>query len=410
MTMKNQQQQQPAASLSSSKSSSKASSVSTTQQHQQQLRSRRSRIDRDQARDRREERQIRKLVAQSSQSTNQYMIRFYLVVGTAIILSILALLQYTRPRFLYQHLNKQKRPRPYVLGTMYPPAIIQDLDHQELPRFFQTLSIVTPENVHARHEVARLAHSRTNLRDATAFSTKVKVWDQSQFQIYLDHHVCGTYFTDMYEKARQQGDTDRQLDLAMWCLLTTKMVEGFFLPTIDWVDSPMAFLQQRGMVFPSQTRDQDDQRRLSTSMYLDPRTPSTLESFDPTSRTAMLPSKMLTWILTNEPNHFESSQEHRRAMELFLYELVHAEGDDHFLVLEAHPCQDGQMLQPQKHSKRSMAKECIPSPNGNGEWKCCEFILPESEGGNFEEDDDNVNVNDNQKVQELEKEESSLRR
>jgi hypothetical protein len=56
-----------------------------------------------------------------------------------------------------------------------------------------------------------------------------------------------------------------------------------------------------------------------------------------------------------------------------------------------------------------MAKECIPSPNGNGEWKCYEFVLPGPEGGNFEEDDDD-NVNVHQKVQAQEKEESRLRR
>jgi hypothetical protein len=371
-------------------------------------------MDRDQARDQREERKIKKQVEQSSQTTNHYMIRLYLVVGTAIIVTIVALLNTARPRFLYQRQDpkQQKRPRPYTLGTMYPPAIIQDLDNKELPRFFQTWSIVTPENGKARHEVTRVAHSRAKLRADSVYPVHVKVWDQAQFQIYLHHNICGTYFSDMYEKARQQGDMDRQLDLTMWCLLTTKVVEGFFLPTVDWVDSPIAFLQQRGMVFYNNhhhdnQEDEHQSPRLSSSMYLNPRTTATT-TLDPSSSTttAMLPSKMLTWVLSNEPSQFESPQEYRRAMEMFLYELVHAEGDDHFLVLEATCGQKQAHSNVSKKLKRSMAKECNDNSNNNDE-ECCEYLLPESEGGNFEDDDNDDHVKPEEEDQE--QSQSSLR-
>jgi hypothetical protein len=396
-----QQQQQPALSSSKIMSSTNANTANTSSSlSSSQLRSRRSRIDRDQARDQREENIVKKHIQQSSQKTNHYMIRLYLVVGTTIIVTILALLNHTRPRFLYQrqqqrNKKQQRRPlQPFILGTMYPPAIIQDLDHKELPRFFQTLSIVTPENVHARHEVARVVHSRVNLRADSTFPVSVKVWDLAQFQIYLDHNICGPFFSEMYEKARHQGDVDRQLDLSMWCLLTTKVVEGFFLPSIDWVDSPIAFLKQRGMVFQTHThtstttatREDNDQPRLSSSMYLNPRSSTTFEEESSSSSsktmTAILPSKMLTWVLSNEPSHFESPQDYRRAMEMYLYELVHnAKGDHHFLFLEAHCYGQGQG---QAHLKRSMAKECGRDNND----ECCEFLLPESEGGHFDHDDD----------------------
>lgn len=55
---------------------------------------------------------------------------------------------------------------------------------------------------------------------------------------------CGSDFSQVYPNSTEE----RKNDMVMWCLLATKVVEGFFLESVQLMDSALILAKGRGMV------------------------------------------------------------------------------------------------------------------------------------------------------------------
>ena len=318
-----------------------------------QLRNRRQRIIRDQVQEHREEKKIRALAAEANTQSSAFMVKFYIVVGMAILVTILALLHHLKPNFLYK--QRTAKQRPYHLSTMYPPNVVAERD---LPRFFRSYTIATPQNKEARMAAVKISASRKALKEGNGnLKVVLKAWDASNIDQLLEHGACGVDFHQAYESA---SSVERKEDLLMWCLLTTRYAEGFFLESVEMLQSAFIKARRRGMVVKSSDSG------LSNAYYLHPRNLGYDSTF------AVLPSKVLTWILANSEDVVPSTEEYRRMLREYIDALVHSEGnEDKYMILE-------EVCQPYE-PPRSIGKRC-------GIDDCCYFVVPDSEGGNFERD------------------------
>ena len=315
-----------------------------------QLRQRRVRIARDMADEEYHQSIIEDQIRAADNQHSTYMLKLYLVIATAIIVTIAAGIHSLSPRLL----RTRKKTPVYYIGTMFPPTVILDRD---LPGFFQTYSIATDHNKEARNAVQKIVKSRQALKDP-GIHVHLKTWDDAIMTSFLNRNLCGPDFKRAYYQAA--GDFERQQDLTMWCLLATRVVDGFFWYQVDILDSAMPFLMGRGIV------GKIDQQRLSTAFYISPR------STNETSMTAAVPTTMLTWMLSHHVEQFQSKEEYRDILELYLYQVIRSEhGIEHYMTLDV-TCS-------QEHSTRAMARHFA----NENEDQCCEFIVPESEGGHF---------------------------
>ena len=346
-------------------------------QPDQRLRNRRNQILRDKAQEEHDHSVLKEQVKQSSDRSSYMMMRLYIVVGTAIIVTIVAGLHQIRPRFLYPNRysndptsnndkSAQIRKKAYSFGTLYPSGIILDRD---LPRFFRTFAIATPENKDARVAVRKVAESRIHLKDA-GVKVVVKAWDDRNVRRYIERNLCGPEFARAYNLAHD--NYERQQDLLMWCLLAARVVEGFFIHDIDIVNSPLVFAKGRGIMGKIV-----DEPRISSSFFVVPRTMSADQAMQ-------LPLNVFDWLLDNDQAHYPSREEYREKLERFIYDelVTTTQSQDQYLTLDV-------QCTPTK-SERAIARYC-PSQASNMEIQsldCCDFVMPLSEGGDFGNDDD----------------------
>jgi hypothetical protein len=239
---------------------------------------------------------------------------------------------------------------------MYPPNVVTERD---LPRFFRTYTIATPENKEARMAAKRIAASRRAVKKGNGnIRVILKAWDSSNIEQLMQRQICGADFAQAYHYTSSQ---ERKEDLVMWCLLATKVVEGFFLESVDMLESALIVARRRGIVVKSSSSDSN----VLNSYYLHPR------NLEYETTKAILPSKVFAWILANTEDVVPSTAEYRRMLQEYIHELVHSEGNiDNYMVLE-------EVCQPYP-PKRSIGKQYgvdVFRPND-----CCYFVIPESEG------------------------------
>ena len=112
------------------------------------------------------------------------MFQLYLVIGTAIIITTCKALNYSRPRFLNKPFKRSKPIPPYFFATMYPPSAVVERD---LPRFFWTYSIATPQNKAARKAVRKIVASRRALKEPNV-KVLLKAWDTFNVRQLVQHN------------------------------------------------------------------------------------------------------------------------------------------------------------------------------------------------------------------------------
>lgn len=330
----------------------------------QQLRQRRARIIRDKIREEDEMKELEKIVLMG-RSNNQHSLHASIVIVTALIVTLVCVLRYGNYGSyldgLYRVMGWSKAYPTFLFATQYPKDVILERD---LPRFFQTYSIATPENEIARKAVEKISRSRFHLKRRAGIITSIlKVWDESNIQLLLNRGLCGPDF----EKAYNLGSEVRRNDLLMWCLLATRIAEGYFMDSVEMIDSALFVTRKRGMVVRKPAGSVPGGDALSTSYYLHPRTNTTSVSW--------IPAKALAWITANPEERLGSPREARDLFRRYLNELVINQGNEEdYLVLDE-VCQDDR-------PPRAIAIDC---PVGE-DRDCCYFVLPAKYGGNFEPD------------------------
>lgn len=322
------------------------------------MRQRRSQILRDKNEDERIKGAIKKSVVNSQNSS--HILKTFLVLITALLCTVGALLRFTNPKIVQRF---WKKPLPvFHLATRYPTNVVLERD---LPRFFRYYSVATPENAVAREAVQKVLRSRDQLRRrAGRIQTIVKAWDDSNVEQLLNQQICGDEFEVTYRSASQK----RKDDLLMWCLIASRVIEGFFKESLEMIDSPLFLTRNRGIVIKRQPRAgvADGYGAFSSSFYLHPRVNNN-------SAIDWIPSKILAMLVSSP--EVEGDVEGQELLERLLYDLVVTQGNENeFLVLEE-ICQEDQ-------PERSTAFDT--SNNADG----CFFVIPEIYGGNFEPSDD----------------------
>jgi len=318
------------------------------------LRQRRSQIIEDKIEEERIKGVIKKTIVGNQHSS--HMIKTVLIVITALICTIGALIRYNNPK-IFNRFWKKPIP-PFQLATRYPANTVLERD---LPRFFGQYAIATPENRVAREAVKKVVKDRYNLRKrAGRIKTSIKAWDDSNVELLLEQKYCGDDFESAYRSASQQ----RKDDMLMWCLLASRITEGFFKESLEMIDSPLFLTRKRGIVMKRQPPAgvEDGYGALSTSFYMHPRSSDTF-TID------WIPSKILSMLVSSSEQEVDVGGQEE--IERLLYDLVITQGNENKFVILEEVCQESR-------PERSIAFDT--SNNAGG----CFYVVPKKYGGNFD--------------------------
>jgi hypothetical protein len=293
-----------------------------------------------------------RITKHTSKSSN-YFLKLYTVIGLAIIFTFAAFLNHTRPKFFF---GKPTKRKPFRLVSIYPPGMKIE---SELPRFFRSFSIATPQNKEARMAVIKTVNSRKVLkRRSGSNKTFLKTWDASSVNMLLDRGICGSDF----EAAYSTSSDERKNDLIMWCMMSVTRSEGFFLNTVEIVESPLLLAIGRGIVVKSATSPTS----LSIDFYLHPRNVTYEEDM------AIIPSKLVAWMLDNQQTEVQTYAEYREKAQDYLYDLVFSDSnEENYMVLQ-------EVCQPYR-PPRTIGENCKVDP-------CCYIVVPEIYGGSMFDD------------------------
>mmetsp|Transcript_12336 Transcript_12336/g.29372 ORF Transcript_12336/g.29372 Transcript_12336/m.29372 type:complete len:334 (-) Transcript_12336:318-1319(-) len=314
---------------------------------QGKLRQRRAQFLRSHAREAREKQQMKKSISRTSSNLSAYMLKFYIVVGTAVVLTLAAVLNQTRPKFLF---GKQKPGvRPFRFTSIYPPGIKIESD---LPRFFRTYSIATPQNENARKAVIKMVKSRRVLRQRSgSYKTYLKTWDASSASMLIERQICGRDFESVY----MSSSAERKNDLIMWCMMSVTKTEGFFLNSVELLESPLLLTKGRGIVVRSAAHPSS----LSIDMYLHPR------NMTHEADMAIVPAQLLARMMdAPEPGSYAA---YREEMEQHFHDIVFSDSNEDNYMIFTEICQ-------KDRPNRAISKKCDAS-------SCCYFVVPEEYGG-----------------------------
>ena len=327
----------------------------------QQLRQRRMRILKEKFQEEKEQEEWQELSQQGFQRGRQHMTKIYVVVLSALVVTIMAILNHIRPAFLFR---RKSPPPPLSMATLLPPSVITDRD---LPRFFRTFSIATPNNKHARRALIHVAKSRRALNHGTGnLKVILKAWDHDTIARLIERNICGADF----EVAYRLGTQERKNDLLTWCLLTTRIAEGFFQESVEMMSNAFLLNKKRGFVVVKA----DSGNRLSNAFYIHPR----LTPEDVAVGPALLPEEVLRWLL----DHPEPSLENPVvSLQEKIYQLVSQEEQrDRYMHLDE-ICQDAPPT-----PDRAIARQCAESSSSHAHHlsdgnQCCYFVVRQAEGG-----------------------------
>ncbi|CAJ1948146.1 unnamed protein product [Cylindrotheca closterium] len=289
---------------------------------------------------------MKKSISRTSSNVSAYMLKFYIVVGTAILLTLAAVLNHTRPKFLFG--KPRPKVRPFRLTSIYPPGIKIESD---LPRFFRTYSIATPHNENARKAVIKMVNSRRVLRQRSgSYKTYLKTWDESSASMLIERQICGHDFESVYKSS----SAERKNDLIMWCMMSVTKTEGFFLNSVELLESPLLLTKGKGIV----VRSAASPSSLSIDMYLHPRNMTHEDDM------AIVPAQLLARMI--ETPESGSYSAYREEMEQRFHDIVFSDSNKEKYMILTEICQKDRPL-------FAISKKCESS-------SCCYIVVPEEYG------------------------------
>jgi hypothetical protein len=289
-------------------------------------------------------------ITKHTSNSSNYFLKLYTVVGLAIIFTFAAFLNYTRPKFFF---GKPIKRKTFRLVSIFPPGMKVDSD---LPRFFRSYSISTPQNEEARMAVIKSVNSRNVLKRRSGSNKAfLKTWDASTVSMLLDRGICGSDFEADY----YTSSDERKNDLIMWCMMSVTRSEGFFLNTVEIVESPLLLTNGRGIVVKSATSPTS----LSIDFYLHPRNVTDEQDM------AIIPSKLLAWMLDNSVTEVQTYAEYREKAQDYLYGLVFSDSNEENYMVLQEVCQSYK-------PPRTIGEICKVDP-------CCYIVVPEIYGGSM---------------------------
>ena len=307
-------------------------------------------------------------------SMKGYMRSLFLLVVVGII--GFGYVMYEYPTLIFP-----QRPARLVdrrIMTIYPAALHIKRD---LPRFFDSYAIVTPENLPARRAVRQVAAIRRIVIDSGRFNQKLtlQAWEHEDFTRQLPgksfDSFCGAGFKNQYRFQQKQqqdqvepfniDDRTRLDDLMYWCLMQSGQHDGF----VRWNVTVEASLT-RGMqgVAGVYTDDITGERKVRPSfLFLPIRAPK--KDDQDTGLSTEVPFKIMKWLL--DPANFQYTQED---YEKVLYKFIKEEADRWVILHAACTVSERGTLDT---TKRRVVSECHDSSGTGDEEICCSIYDPQ---------------------------------
>ena len=367
-----------------------------------------------------------------------------MLIILALIVTLISGIQYTRPQVLRKLLgfkstsggrkDKSTEPKvyqPYYIATLYPPTVVIERD---LPRFFRSYSIATDENQFAQDVVQSMIQSRNALKKGSGRQAVwLKAWDEESIQQILERNICGTDFTSLYNNPSLK--LEQKQDMVMWCILTTRLADGFFMNNIQMIEgrfSPLLLTKNRGMIVrrrPPTTTTHSDNPKYMNSFYLHPRNLN-----DTSTALAILPSKVLNYLLDEIQSNIDDQQgrnnnnaggdgldidKYRNGLQSHIYGLLNSDNvddgmsiDDYIELTEiCYPSSstaaanqesppDGAIAQTSSCNnavfEENSADHIVElNDNQTDDEECCYFVFPEPESLQFKRKSKKKDVDDN---------------
>jgi hypothetical protein len=308
-------------------------------------------------------------------SMKNYMRSLFLLAVVGII--GFGYVMYAYPTLIFPQRSARLVDRRIM--TIYPAALHIKRD---LPRFFDSYAIVTPENLPARRAVRQVAAIRRIVVDSGRFNQKLKLqaWEHEDFTRQLPgkslDSFCGAGFKNQYRLQQKQqqdqveasidvDDRTRIDDLMYWCLMQSGQHDGF----VRWNVTVEASLT-RGMqgVAGVYTDAITGKLKVRPSfLFLPIRAPK--KDDQDVGLSTEVPFKIMKWLL--DPANFQYTQED---YEKALYKFIKEEADRWVLL---HAACTGSERGTLDTTTRRVVSECHDSSATGDEETCCSIYDPQ---------------------------------
>ncbi|CAB9504330.1 expressed unknown protein [Seminavis robusta] len=350
----------------------------------------------------REKLQQRRIARMSAQSHSSIQKFYYALVLNALLVFMGGIL-YLKPSIFFKSMKKNpgfKWP-PHHLAIVYPTGVSP---RHDLPRFLNQYALATDENKATRDAVRHLVGLRQTLKPFQIFFTG---WERKKVPgKYSMDDYCGAGFEQSFDRAVERNSHRHAEDLLHWCLLQTYQNDGFLNWNVTMKRSPISrnlhytesdimkgIVMKHAMhnaVHPAllwlPKKRVQQQHEQSSALVEDTTTnqkgpamnrPLGMTTFDMDSQ---VPAKLLQWLIHTAPTLDVWS--YPKAVEEYMWQLISAEGEDKWTVLDAvcdHYGDDDdaatrQQMQVKYQNRRIMAEDCL-----RGETSCCVIYMPQEE-------------------------------
>jgi hypothetical protein len=308
-------------------------------------------------------------------SMRGYMRSLFLLAVVGII--GFGYVMYAYPTLIFP--QKSARLVDRRIMTIYPAALHIKRD---LPRFFDSYAIVTPDNLPARRAVRQVAAIRRIVIDSGRFNQKLKLqaWEHEDFTRQLPGQAldsfCSAGFKNQYRFQQKQqqdqveasidvDDRTRLDDLMYWCLMQSGQHDGF----VRWNVTVEASLTRgmQGVAGVSTDTVTGEGKVRPSFLFLPIRAPK--KDDQDVGLSTEVPFKIMKWLL--DPANFQYTQED---YEKVLYMFIKEEADRWVLLNVACTVSERGIFDT---TKRRVVSECHDSSDNDDEETCCSIYDPQ---------------------------------
>ncbi|KAL3929554.1 MAG: hypothetical protein SGBAC_012156 [Bacillariaceae sp.] len=166
----------------------------------------------------------------------------------------------------------------------------------------------------------------------------------------IERQICGRDFESVY----MASSGERKNDLIMWCMMSVTKTEGFFLNSVELLESPLLLTKGRGIVVRSASHPSS----LSLDMYLHPRNMTHEDDM------AIVPAQLLARMLDAPEDG--SYAAYREQMEQHFHDIVFSDSHEEDYMIFTEICQNDRPLY-------AISKKCAAK-------SCCYIVVPKEYG------------------------------
>lgn len=314
-------------------------------------------------------------IASNTRSSSNYLLRFYTIIISIMIIVVLGVLLYVRPDILYKSIQQ---PSKIVLQGWFPPDISPKLD---LPVLFSTYAVANPENAKTRRALTYIRQSAKILSHPKLQQVYWIVGErpnpkQQSRRHQQWHEMCGLKITNV-TTGNNRSDDDLFFLKLHWCFLSKHRSQGYI--EFGSSSTPL-FPSFEGYLTPrSNIAIELPQRRISTDFIVIP--------FEGQHKTNVS-ERVFEWMTASTMTSQQTGDIMRDMLETKLYEWIQEPQERVKWVLGRTKCDgnssEGSMTDQTPPANHRLVAIYCPSKHvhihdGAGEkttHSCCQVYLP----------------------------------